>query len=50
MDNYVTSPALFDDLFQGKINACGTVRLERRGMPRDFGPKSLKMKRGNIAT
>jgi len=50
MDNYFTSPALFDDLFQRKINACGTVRHNRRGMPWDIGPKSLKMKRGDIAT
>ena len=50
MDNYFTSPALFDDLFQRKINACGTVRHDRRGMPRDIAPKSLKMKRGDIAT
>jgi hypothetical protein len=33
MDNYFTSPALFDDLFQQKINACGTVHHDRRGMP-----------------
>ena len=50
MDNYFTSPALFDDLFQRKINVCGTVRYDRRGMPRDIGPKSLKMKRGDIVT
>ena len=50
MDNYITSPPLFDNLFQQKINACGTVRHDRRGMPRDIGPKSLKMKRGDIAT
>ena len=50
MDSYFTSPALFDDLFQRKINACGTVRHDRRGMPRDIGPKSLKMKRGDIVT
>src|SRR5215469_3078438 len=50
MDSYFTSPALFDDLFQRKINACGTVRRDRRGMPRDIGPKSLKMKRGDIVT
>jgi len=50
MDNYFISPPLFDDLFQRKINACGTVRYDRRGMPRDIGPKSLKMKRWNIAT
>ena len=46
MDNHFTSPAVFDDLFERKINACGTVRHDRRGMPRDIGPKSLKMKRG----
>ena len=50
MDNYFTSPALFEDLFKRKINACGTVRHDRRGMPRDIGPKSLKMKRGDIVT
>jgi len=50
MDNYFTSPALFDDLFQRKINARGTVCHDRRGMPRNIGPKSLKMKRGDIAT
>jgi len=49
MDNYFTLPALFD-LFQRKINACRTVRHDRRGMPRDIGPKYLKMKRGDIAT
>jgi hypothetical protein len=48
MDSYFTSPVLFDDLFQRKINACGTVRHDKRGMPQDIGPKSLKMKRGDI--
>jgi hypothetical protein len=33
MDNYFTPPALFDDLFQRKIDACGTVRHDRCGMP-----------------
>jgi len=31
--NYFTSPALFDDLFQRTISACGTVRHGRCGMP-----------------
>ena len=44
VDNYFTSPALIDGMFQRKINTCGTVRHDRRGMPRDIGPKSLKMK------
>jgi len=49
-DNYFTLPALFDDLFQRTINACGTVRHGRRGMPQDTGPKYRKIKRGDIAT
>jgi len=43
MDNYFTSPALLDDLFQRKINACEKVCHERHGMPQDIGPKSRKM-------
>jgi len=50
MDNCFTLPALFGDLFQRKINVCGIVRHDKRGMSRDIGPKSLKMKRGDIAT
>jgi hypothetical protein len=37
-----TLPALFDDLFQWKINTCGTIHHDRCGMPRDIGTKSLK--------
>ena len=50
MDNYITSLALFDYLFQHKINACETVHHDRRGMPQDIGPKSLKMRKGDIVT
>ena len=50
MDNYLISPALFGDLFQQTISACGTVRHDKCGMPRDIGAKYLKMKRGDIAT
>jgi len=51
MGSYFISPALCDELFQRKINACGTVLHDRRGMPRDIGPKSMKMERGtDIAT
>ena len=46
MDNYFTSPALFEDLFQRKINACGKVCHDRRRIPQDIATKSLKMKRG----
>jgi len=48
LDNFFSSPRLFDDLDRHKINSCGTVRPNRGDMPRDFGPKLLKLKRGDI--
>ena len=47
-DNFFSSPRIFDDLDRRKINSCGTVRPNRRDMPIDFGPKQLKLKRGNV--
>ena len=49
MDSYFTSPALFDALFQRKINACGTVRHDKHGVPWDNGSKSLKLKRRDMS-
>ena len=46
MDNYFSSPALLDDLFQRKIYACETVCHDRHGMLQDIGPKSRKMESG----
>ena len=48
MDNFFSSPDLFDDLAQKKISCCGTVRLNRKGMPNDLLPKTQKLKRGDI--
>jgi len=48
IDNFFSSPRLFDDLDRRKINSCGTVRPNRRDMPTDFGPKQLKLKRGDV--
>ena len=48
MDNFFSSPRLFDDLDRRKINSCGTVRPNRRDMPSDFRPKQLKLKRGYV--
>ena len=48
MDNYFSSPELFDDLAKKQIYCCGTVRLNRRGMPQDLAPKTIKLKRGDI--
>jgi hypothetical protein len=41
MDNYFTSPKLFIDLHQRKINAYGTVHHNRKEMPSNFSPKHL---------
>ena len=48
MDNFLSSPRLFDDLERHKINSCGTVWPNRKDMPCDFGPKQLKFKRGDV--
>jgi len=48
MDNFFSSPDLYDDLAQKKIFCCGTVRLHRKGMPKDLKPKTLRLKRGEI--
>jgi len=48
MDNFFSSPRLLDDLDRCKINSCKTVWPNRKDMPRDFGPKQLKLKRGGV--
>jgi hypothetical protein len=50
MDNYFNSPKLFNELHIRKINACGTVRHNRKEMPLDFIPKQLKIKKGDIVS
>lgn len=50
MDNHFSSPILFDDLLERKINSCGTVRYNRRGLPQEINPKQLKLRRGDIVT
>jgi len=48
MDNFFSTPSLFGNLDRHKINSCGTVWPNRRYMPHDFGPKQLKLKRGDV--
>jgi len=48
MDNFFSSPRLFDDLDRRKINSCRTVRPNRKDMPCDFGPKQVKLNRGDV--
>ena len=45
MDNYYTSVALFEELEERKTLACGTVRSNRSGLPREIcGAKEKKVK------
>ena len=46
LDNWYSSPGLFVQLLQAETNVCGTVGLNRKGMPPDFSKKRLK--RGEI--
>ena len=48
VDNFFSSPELFDALANKQIYCCGTVRPNRRGMPQDLVPKTTKLKRGDI--
>jgi len=48
MDSYFSSPAIFDDVSGRKINCCGTVRNDRRGMPKDISSRAMKVKKGEI--
>ena len=43
-DNYFTSPALFDEVLQHGIYACGTVPPDRRKFPSEL--KGLRLERG----
>ena len=39
-DNYYTSPELYHELYKRGVNACGTVRTNRRGYPKELVHKS----------
>ena len=42
LDNWYSSSGLFVQLLQAGTNVCGTVRLNRKGMPLDFSKKKMK--------
>ena len=48
MDDFFSSPRPFDDLDRRNINSCGTVQPYRKDIPCDFGPKQMKLKRGDL--
>ena len=47
MDNQLSSPKLFSDLHNRKINCCGTVHHDRQGMPTNCRLKTLKLWKGD---
>ena len=49
MYNFVSTPNLCDDFAQQKKKKflCGTVRLHRKGMPKNLKPMTLRMKQGD---
>ena len=48
MDNYFSSPDLFDDLTMKQIYCCGTVSPNRKGMPQDLGPNRMTPQWGDL--
>ena len=50
MDNYYTSVDLLVDLLARGINACGTIRSNRKGLPEQFRPKNIRLQRGEART
>jgi hypothetical protein len=48
MDNYFSSMQLFSAPCNRKMNSFGTVCQNRQGMPANFEPKTLKLKKGEV--
>ena len=48
MDNYFSSPDLFDDLAMKQIYCCGTVRPNRKGISQDLGHKRMILQWGDL--
>ena len=48
MDNFFSSPDLYDDLAQKKIFCCGTLKLHRKVISKNLKPKTLRLKHGDI--
>ncbi|PNF42631.1 hypothetical protein B7P43_G01270 [Cryptotermes secundus] len=48
MDNFFSSPDLFDELMTKNITCCGTVRPNWKGLPDDFRRRQFQLKKGDI--
>ena len=46
MDNFFSSPRLFDDLLRRKIHSCGTVRPNRKTCPLTLDQKKTEIDTG----
>jgi hypothetical protein len=49
MDNFFSSPKLFTDLQADGVYCCGTLRLNRKGVPAGMKAKRLVRKQGDFA-
>jgi len=47
MDNFYSSPQLFNELKQRGVGACGTVKHNRKFMPYDLQPSVLALNKGD---
>ena len=45
-DNYYTSPDLYSELYKKGIHACGTLRVNRKGFPKDLVHTRKDVERG----
>ena len=48
MDSYFSSPDLYSNLTEQKINYCGTIRQNHKGIPDDFGGNIQKLKQDDV--
>jgi hypothetical protein len=48
IDNWYSSPHLYNKLYKLKTNVCGTVRINRKGMPKTLESKKLKQGEATI--
>ncbi|XP_035824274.1 piggyBac transposable element-derived protein 4-like [Aplysia californica] len=48
MDSYFSTHQLFSDLLSLQTTACGTVRQDRRGLPKHITKKELRLQKGDV--
>jgi hypothetical protein len=48
MDNFFSSPDLFEELTTKKISCCGTVRPSRKGLTQELRNRRLGLKKGDM--